>query len=51
MINKEDFIHILSSLSVTEINELIKQTGKPPKPIRPILVIRDLPYNKQINKS
>lgn len=51
MIAKEDFINILCSLSVTEINEIIKQKGKPPKPIRPILVIRDLPRNKQINKS
>ena len=41
-LNKEGFIKVLSSMTVQEINEYIKSKGKPPKAIRPILVLRDL---------
>lgn len=39
---KEDFISLLNSMSPQEINEYIKSKGKPPKSIRPILVLKDL---------
>ena len=41
-VSKEDFISVLNSMTEIELNEYIKSKGKPPKPIRPILVLRDL---------
>lgn len=41
-LSKESFIYILNSMTNKEINEYIKSKGKPPKAVRPILVLRDL---------
>ena len=41
-LSKESFIQILNGMTDKEINEYIKSKGKPPKSIRPILVLRDL---------
>lgn len=32
--NKDDFISVLMSMSDTEINNYIKENGKPPKKVR-----------------
>lgn len=39
-IKKDNFIQILSELNNDEINRLIEEKGKKPKPIKPILLIK-----------
>lgn len=38
--NKETFLSILSSLSIEEINNIIKEKGKQPKLITPFIHIK-----------
>lgn len=39
--NKENFLAILSSLTIEEINTIIKEKGKEPKLITPFVFIKD----------
>lgn len=39
-INKKEFLSILNTLSIEEINEVIKQKGKQPKLITPAIFIK-----------
>ena len=41
-LSKESFIQILNGMTNKEINDYIKSKGKPPKAIRPILVLTHL---------
>ena len=43
--NKEDFLNIINSLSIEEINKIIKEKGKQPKLITPVVFIES---NKKI---
>ena len=45
-INKEDFLKILESMSIQDINNLIKNKGKQPKLITPVVFIKS---NKKIS--
>lgn len=37
---KNDFLKIINSLSIKEINKIISEKGKPPKLIMPIVFIK-----------
>lgn len=43
--SKENFLSILSSLSIEEINDIIREKGKEPKLIIPFIIMKD---NKNI---
>lgn len=46
-IKKEDFIDFLASATPDEINALIRDKGKPPKLIEPMIFFKDRP-NTQV---